>query len=126
MFVFSLLSHRLRLPLDLPNLSPEVYFRSQLEMLFLDKVISKLGLCVSVHELRKIEGGFIEVGQGWPTYEIEFRVIIFCPFVGEVIPAKLKHQDETGLVLTLGFFDDIHVPAAYMQQPSIYKFDSDT
>ncbi|CAM8885901.1 unnamed protein product [Rhodiola kirilowii] len=51
---------------------------------------------------------------------------MFRPFVGEVISAKLKHQDETGLVLTLGFFDDddIIVPAAYMQVPSTYKLDS--
>ncbi|KAL9663691.1 hypothetical protein QQ045_019082 [Rhodiola kirilowii] len=60
------------------------------------------------------------------SYEVEFRVIMFRPFVGEVISAKLKHQDETGLVLTLGFFDDIIVPAAYMQVPSTYKLDSAT
>uniref|UniRef100_A0A7N0R811 DNA-directed RNA polymerase subunit n=1 Tax=Kalanchoe fedtschenkoi TaxID=63787 RepID=A0A7N0R811_KALFE len=126
MFVLSSLSHILRLPPDLLNLPLEVSIRCQLEKLFVDKVIAKLGLCVSVYDLRKIKGGFIDAGRGAPTYEVEFRVVVFRPFVGEVISAKLKHQDETGLVLTLGFFDDIYVPAAYMQQPSTYKLDSAT
>ncbi|CAM8878521.1 unnamed protein product [Rhodiola kirilowii] len=126
MFFLSLLSHTLRLPPDLLDLPLDVSIRRHLEKIFLDKVIAKLGLCVSVYDLRKINGGFIDPARGAPTYEVEFRVIMFRPFVGEVISAKLKHQDETGLVLTLGFFDDIIVPAAYMQNPSTYKLDSAT
>lgn len=48
---------------------------------------------------------------GCLTKEVRFRLIMFRPFVGEVIAARLKRSDVNGLPLLLGFFDDIYIPS---------------
>lgn len=63
--------------------------------------------------------------------------VFFCPFVGEVLTGKLKSYDANGLrvrarslctsteellrlscQVSLGFFDDVVVPASCLQEPS--------
>lgn len=45
----------------------------------------------------------------------------FRPFVEEILIGKVKSSSPDGAVLSTGFFDDIFVPAANMQNPS--RFD---
>ncbi|XP_057828196.1 uncharacterized protein LOC131039436 isoform X2 [Cryptomeria japonica] len=52
--------------------------------------------------------------------KINFRLIMFRPFIGEVLVGKLKKSDKSGIYLSLGFFDDIHVPEHHLQQPSTF------
>jgi DNA-directed RNA polymerase III subunit RPC8 len=55
---------------------------------------------------------------------VDFRLVMFRPFVGEVLIAKLKTCDKSGLYLSLGsFFDDIHIPEHLLQQPSTFDED---
>ncbi|XVF21665.1 hypothetical protein REPUB_Repub12eG0109800 [Reevesia pubescens] len=123
MFYLSLIEHTLRLPPHLLHLPLDEAIKIELETLFLDKVITKLGLCISVYDIRSIKGGFIFPGDGSSTYTVEFRLIVFRPFVGEIIVAKLKEADANGLHLSLGFFDDIYIPVHLLPSPS--RFESD-
>ncbi|KAK4780279.1 hypothetical protein SAY87_016385 [Trapa incisa] len=123
MFSLSLVEHTLRLPPHLLSLPLEKAVKHELDELFLDKVVPKLGLCVSVYEIKNITGGFIFPGDGAPTYTVKCRLVIFRPFVGEIIDAKLKDYDENGLRLSLGFFDDIYVPSILLPSPSNFKPD---
>jgi len=62
-------------------------------------------------------------------------MVVFRPFISEVIVAKVKSSDEDGircscmtiqgpmpftytLPVTMGFFDDIYIPAVYLPQPA--------
>ncbi|MBA0579546.1 hypothetical protein Gorai_021799, partial [Gossypium raimondii] len=92
-----LIEHTLRLPPHILHLPVDEAIKSELETLFLDKVIAKLGLCISVYDIRSIKGGFIFPGDGASTYTVEFRLIVFRPFIGEIIVAKLKESDASGL-----------------------------
>lgn len=121
MFYLSLIEHTLRLPPHLLHLPVDEAIKSELETLFLDKVIAKLGLCISVYDIRSIKGGFIFPGDGASTYTVEFRLIVFRPFIGEIIVAKLKESDASGLRLSLGFFDDIYIPAHLLPTPSRFE-----
>lgn len=64
-----------------------------------------------------------------------FRLVVFRPFISEVVVAKVKSSDEDGIrrtfsffrlqasfnaqtPVTMGFFDDIYIPTAYLPQPS--------
>lgn len=85
------------LPPRLLNLPLQDAIKEELQNIFLDKVISKLGLCISIYDIRKIDGGFISPGEGASTYTVEFRMIVFRPFVGEIISAKLKESTADGL-----------------------------
>ncbi|XP_059437809.1 DNA-directed RNA polymerase III subunit rpc8-like [Corylus avellana] len=97
MFYLSRLEHTFRVPPSLLSLPCEEVVKGELEKLFLDKVIAKLGLCVSVYDIRSIKGGFIFPSDGAPTYTVVFRLIMFRPFEGEIIAAKLKESNSTGL-----------------------------
>ncbi|KAI3749462.1 hypothetical protein L2E82_20074 [Cichorium intybus] len=110
MFQLSILEHTLRLKPDLLSLPINEAVKGELEALFLDKVITDLGLCISVYDIQSINGGFIFANEGAPTYTVKFRLIIFRPFIGEIISARLKESNADGLRLTLGFFDDIYIP----------------
>ncbi|WCJ22132.1 DNA-directed RNA polymerase III subunit RPC8 [Euphorbia peplus] len=118
MFYLSLLEHTLRVPPSLLSLPLQDAIKKELQHIFLDKVISNLGLCISVYDIRRIDGGFIFPGDGASTYTVEFRLVMFRPFVGEIIVAKLKESNKDGLRLSLGFFDDIYIPAHRLLQPS--------
>lgn len=118
MFYLSEIEHTLRLPPHLLSLPLNESIRGELEGLFVDKVIANLGLCISVYDIRSIDGGFIYAGEGASTYTVKFRLIVFRPFVGEVIVAKLKESNTEGLRLSLGFFNDIYVPPPLMPSPS--------
>lgn len=118
MFFLSELEHKLRLPPQLLDLPLEDAIKGQLESIFLDKVIAKLGLCISVYDIKSIDGGFVLPVEGAPTYTVVFRMIMFRPYVGEVIAAKLKDSNSKGLQLSLGFFDDIYIPSYALPDPS--------
>ncbi|CAL1408694.1 unnamed protein product [Linum trigynum] len=117
MFFLSLIEHKLRLPPEDLSLPLHKGIKKVLDGIFLDKVISNLGLCVSIYDIRNISGGFIQAGEGAPTYTVEFRMVVFRPFTGEIIVAKIIESDNDGLRLSLGFFDDIYVPAHQLPQP---------
>uniref|UniRef100_A0A2P2L9C1 DNA-directed RNA polymerase subunit n=1 Tax=Rhizophora mucronata TaxID=61149 RepID=A0A2P2L9C1_RHIMU len=80
MFYLSLIEHKLRLPPHLLSLALEEAIKKELENIFLDKVITKLGLCVSIYDIRKIDGGFISSGDGASTYTVRFESIFAHSF----------------------------------------------
>ncbi|KAF8079899.1 hypothetical protein N665_0994s0024 [Sinapis alba] len=117
MFCLSELEDTVRVPPDLLNGPLEDAISTVLQKLFLDKVLS-IGLCVSIYDIRSVEGGFVLPGDGAATYKVGFRIVVFRPFVGEVIAAKFKESDSNGLRLTLGFFEDVYVPAPLIPTPN--------
>jgi DNA-directed RNA polymerase III subunit RPC8 len=44
------------------------------------KVIAKLGLCVSVYDIKSIEGGFIFPSDGAATYTVFLILFLFIYF----------------------------------------------
>ncbi|XP_058084795.1 DNA-directed RNA polymerase III subunit rpc8 isoform X2 [Magnolia sinica] len=101
MFALSCIEHKLPLPPHLLGLPREQAVKQELERLFLDK----------------INGGFIVPGEGAATYEVTFRLVMFRPFVGEVLTGKIEKSGAYGLRLSVGFFNDIFVPVHLLRQP---------
>ncbi|XP_074319591.1 uncharacterized protein LOC141656551 [Silene latifolia] len=118
MFFLSKLEHKLRVPPHKLDLPIEESITDELQSIFLDKIISKLGLCVSVYDILSIDGGFVLPDNGAPTYTVVFRMIMFRPYIGEIIEGKLLESDTKGVRLSLGFFEDIYVPSYALQQPA--------
>eukprot|EP00249_Psilotum_nudum_P019455 c27262_g1_i1 orf=581-1147(+) len=120
MFVLVSLCDTIRIPphnLSLPLLEA---IQIEIRKLFFDKVVKDLGLCITLYDIQSIEGGFVFPGDGAPTFTVDFRLVMFRPFVGEVLVGKLQECDKSGLSISLGFFDDIHVPEHLLQQPSTF------
>ncbi|XP_038897233.1 DNA-directed RNA polymerase III subunit RPC8 isoform X1 [Benincasa hispida] len=123
MFYLSRIEHTLRVPPNLLHLPILDAIKGELEKLFLDKVVANLGLCISVYDIRSVDGGFIFPSDGAATYKVVFTLIVFRPFVGEVIIGKVKESNAKGLRISLGFFEDINVPVELL--PSGSKFEPD-
>jgi DNA-directed RNA polymerase III subunit RPC8 len=71
-----------------------------------------------VYDILKIEGGLIHPGDGGPHFQAEFRLVVFKPFVGEVMTARLTRSSLEGLYLSTGFFDDILIQDGNLQEPA--------
>ncbi|XP_074376728.1 DNA-directed RNA polymerase III subunit rpc8-like [Apium graveolens] len=64
------------------------------------QVVANLGLVVPVYDIQYINGGFVflsDVSDGASTYTLSFRLVIFRPFVGEVVTAKLLESTPNDL-----------------------------
>jgi len=87
---------------------------------YANRVLHNVGLCICVFDLSQAGEGRVRYGDGLLWYKVVFRLVVFRPFTSEVIIAKVKSSDEDGIRLTVGFFDDIFIPAQYLPQPSAF------
>jgi RNA polymerase III subunit Rpc25 len=53
-------------------------------------------------------------------YKVQFPVIVFRPYVGEILYGTICDMNQNGIIVTLKFFSAIYVPIIYMLQPSTY------
>lgn len=54
----------------------------------------------------------------------QFTLIVFRPFIGEVLTGTIAKSSPEGIWLTVGFFEDIFVPPHCMQDGT--EWDEDT
>ena len=109
-------------------------------------VVHNVGLFVSVFDLLDIGDSFL-LHDGCSHTAVTFRALVFRPFVEEVLVGRIKSCSQqvcrgrlclldlvilkirvfipstiqTGVAVTLGFFDDIVIPPEALQHP--YRFD---
>ncbi|CAG2220691.1 POLR3H [Mytilus edulis] len=88
---------------------------------FNDAVVHNVGLCIALWDITKIEDSFIFPGDGASHSIVHFRYIVYRPFIDEVLTGKTKSCSKEGVYVSMGFFDDILIPADAMQHPS--RFD---
>lgn len=68
----------------------------------------------------QIGDGIFVPGNGDAHYEVVFRLLVFRPFVDEVCVGKICQCSEEGVRISLGFFNDVFIPAFWMLRPSRY------
>ena len=51
---------------------------------------------------------------------------MFRPFEGQIIEARVQRSTRAGVHLTLGFFDQVFVPACFLPQPSSFNEETGT
>jgi len=86
-----------------------------------NKVVYKVGLCMLLYDILKIEESFIFPGDGSTHTKVAFRFIVFRPFVDEVLYGTIKTSNSEGIFVSMSFFDDIFIPGDCLQTTS--KFD---
>lgn len=121
MFILSAIEEEVRVhPQDLHK-SPVDAVTEVIERRYLDRVMPDLGLVVTLYDIQSIEGGFIYPNDGAAFFRTKFRLVVFRPFVGEVLVGRLKSCSKAGLTITLDFFDDVQVPEHSLPDPSFYN-----
>ncbi|MCJ1315453.1 DNA-directed RNA polymerase III subunit rpc25 [Xylographa vitiligo] len=113
---------------DLVQITPEDFQKPSAEAIednlnekYANKVIQKIGLCICVYDLLTASDGLIGHGTGIVNVNVEFRLIVFRPFKGEIILGKISGASEWGMKIRLDFFDDIHVPPTLMFPGSFFN-----
>ncbi|KAL0073286.1 DNA-directed RNA polymerase III subunit RPC8-like protein [Phycomyces blakesleeanus] len=89
---------------------------------FANKVVQEVGLCICVRDIIEVSEAHILYGDGCTYTKVKFRLVVFKPFVGEVLTGKIKSCSPSGVRVTMGFFDDILIPAPTLQVGS--EFDA--
>lgn len=86
-------------------------------------MVPKLGLCIALHDLLKVGESNILPGSGSQHMAVEFRLVIFKPYVGEVLTGTVVSCDAQGARISLGFFDNVELPSRLMQEGSSWSED---
>ncbi|KAN0065701.1 DNA-directed RNA polymerase III complex subunit Rpc25 [Thecaphora frezii] len=92
----------------------------QINRKFANKILQDVGLCVSLFDISSCSEGKVRWGDGFLYHKVVFRLIVFRPFVNQVLVGKIKSSDENGIRVTMGFFDDIYIPAHLIPNPSAF------
>ncbi|KAK9837413.1 hypothetical protein WJX81_000629 [Elliptochloris bilobata] len=121
MFITTKLQDNVRVePADLGRPLAEAV-TSCLKRSLINKIIPDIGLVVTLYDLLDVQGGHIYPSDGAAHYEVTFRVLVFRPWVGEIIVGRLLSSDQRGLRMSLDFFDDIHISSDALPDPSFFE-----
>lgn len=86
-----------------------------------NRVLPKLGLAICVYDLLALEDGFVYPGEGAYHAKVDYRLLVFRPFVGEVLTGRIRRITPEGLQVSLDFYEDVFIPGHRLQAPSQYK-----
>ncbi|PSR88923.1 RNA polymerase III subunit Rpc25-domain-containing protein [Coniella lustricola] len=103
---------------DLVQITPQDFHKKSMQAIedninakYANKVIQKIGLCISLYDLLWASEGFIGHGTGTANVNAEFRLVVFRPFKGEVIMGRISRCSPEGIHVRTDFFDNIFVEA---------------
>ncbi|KAF3928167.1 hypothetical protein AA313_de0205391 [Arthrobotrys entomopaga] len=92
----------------------------QINTRYANKVIHKIGLAICLYDILKSSDGLIGSGSGSVNINVEFRLIVFRPFKGEVLTGRISNSTPNGISVRLDFFDEIFIPKDYLFEGSVF------
>ena len=96
----------------------------QIELKYCNKVLLNVGLGIAFYDFISIGDPYLYPGAGSSIQVVCFRLVVFRPFVGEVLNGKIVSSNKDGVRVSVDFFDDIQIPAAQLQNPSVFNASS--
>jgi len=94
---------------------------SEIQRRYSNKVIAEVGLCVCVHQVLEMGDMYIYPSEGSAYIVTVFNMVVFRPFADEVLSGSIHSISETGMKVSVGFFDEIFVPAHRLPSPHEYE-----
>ncbi|ODV90145.1 hypothetical protein CANCADRAFT_101697 [Tortispora caseinolytica NRRL Y-17796] len=106
---------------DIIRIAPTELQRHTLEALedeinkkFSNKVLLDTGLCICLYDIESIQDGMLRPGDAGIYVNVEFRMIVFRPFIGEVLVGWISSCTSEGIKVRMHFFDDIWIPKQFL------------
>ncbi|KAI8070793.1 DNA-directed RNA polymerase III subunit RPC8-like protein [Gongronella butleri] len=90
---------------------------------YANKVVQEVGLCICVFDILQTSERFILYGDGCAYIKVSFRMTVFRPYIGEVLVGHIKSCSPHGIRVSLGFFDDIHLPQETLLEGTRFNTD---
>lgn len=81
-----------------------------------------MGLCICVHDILEASEGRIRWGDGCLYYTVLFRLVVFRPFINEVLVGRITSSTNESIRVSMGFFDDIYIPPHLLPTPSAFDY----
>jgi DNA-directed RNA polymerase III subunit RPC8 len=61
------------------------------------QVVLNVGLCIALHDITRLEDSYIFPGDGAAHTKVNFRYVVFRPFMEEVIIGKIRSCSREGV-----------------------------
>ncbi|KAJ2000954.1 DNA-directed RNA polymerase III complex subunit Rpc25 [Coemansia thaxteri] len=122
MFVLAVLRDTLKIIPSEFTKSREDALKDEINQKYTNRVLHDIGLCMMAHDLLEIDEGYVQHSEGCIWVKVKFRLVVFRPFKDEILVGRVRSANSEGVQVTMGFFDDITIPANQMPQGS--EFDS--
>lgn len=87
---------------------------------FSDRVIPGHGLCIALWDFVRAGEDRLVVQTGESSTRCIFRIVVFCPFEGEVVFGTISASHKSGVFVQMGFFDAVHISKDKLPRPSDY------
>jgi len=125
MFVLTTVVDTVRIPPPLFAQPTLVSVHSEMDKKYPNRVLMDVGLAICRYgDALEVGAGVCVAGDGGAHHEVVVRLVVFRPFVEEVCVGTIVKSTEEGIRVSLGFFDDIFIPAYWMLSPSHYEKES--
>eukprot|EP00923_Selenidium_pygospionis_P025783 GHVN01045610.1.p1 GENE.GHVN01045610.1~~GHVN01045610.1.p1 ORF type:complete len:200 (+),score=18.45 GHVN01045610.1:298-897(+) len=109
---------------DIIPMAPDAFGLDALEHLkrtiqnkYIDRIIPSVGLAIAFYDFVKVHDAVIPPSEGGAMFRVDFRFVVFRPFVNEIIEGEIIASDLTGLKISLTFFNDIRIPSNLLKEP---------
>lgn len=79
-----------------------------------------VGLCICLYDILQASDGTVKAGDGCSYVTVEFRLVVFRPFIGEILTGKISSSSPDGIKVSLGFFDDIFIPKSFLFEDTVF------
>eukprot|EP00929_Paragymnodinium_shiwhaense_P122270 TRINITY_DN94908_c0_g1_i1.p1 TRINITY_DN94908_c0_g1~~TRINITY_DN94908_c0_g1_i1.p1 ORF type:complete len:222 (+),score=57.63 TRINITY_DN94908_c0_g1_i1:76-741(+) len=105
--------------------------KREIQKKYVDRVIPRVGLCVQFYDFVRVKEAIVHPGDGKLScaealFKVEFHVIVFQPEIGEWLVGTILESTRIGLRVSLGFFQDVLIPASNLQAPYVFDGASQT
>jgi len=122
MFVLTTIVDTVRIPPPMFANPTLMSVHQEMDKKYPNRVIMDVGLVICRYgDAMKIGDGVCVAGDGGAHHEVLAKLVVFRPFVEEVCIGKVLKSTEEGIQVSMGFFDDIFIPAYWMLRPSKYE-----
>ncbi|KAJ6145258.1 hypothetical protein N7470_009153 [Penicillium chermesinum] len=106
MFILTTISDLIQIaPQDFAKFSA-VAIEDNINQKYANKVIQKIGLCISFYDMLESSDGLIGHGTGLVNVNVTFRMIVFRPFKGEIMLGKIASGTENGIKIGVDDYTD--------------------
>ena len=114
MFILSEISDLIRIPPHTFHIAVNQSISNEISMKYSNKVVPNLGLGVAIWDILDIKDGLLKPGDGAAFVEVKFRLIVWKPFVGEVMTGWVSECLDLGIKVKTDFFEEIFIPKIYL------------
>lgn len=96
-------------------------FTELINQKYKNRLIADVGLCLALWDLVSFGDPLIFPNDSATHVEVQFRMLVYRPVVGEVVEATVLHVDvDFGLLASIGFFANLQVPISNLPRPGYF------